>query len=491
MIKNRDYQFWHRVFYSFGILLIVSIWITIYTENYLFLIIPAAILFTYLSVNDFRFIYFLLICCLPLSIEHQFPSGFSTDIPSEPLMVCLMFLFFAYVLTKVDQLPKDFFFHTIIIFTIIHLIWAYLATIYSQNSFTSIKFSLAKTWYIITFVFVTGILIKNEKHFRTFFWCLFIPLLFTVVYTLIRHSRSDFSFETVNYQMLPFFRNHVSYAVMMGLVVPFNVLAISWYPRKSFKQRFLIFSLIIILIAVYFAYTRAIWIALAAAVIIIPIIKKGWLKYFLYTGFAAILIFVFYMGYHNNYLDYAPNYEQTIYHSDLDEHLKSTFEGKDVSSAERIYRWIAGSKMWMQHPLVGYGPGNFYNFYKEFTVTSFTTYVSDNPEKSSVHNYFLLILVEQGMTGLMIFTILLFVVLTRGQKIYLQTESKAEKNYVMALLVCIIILVINLMLNDLIEADKTGSIYFICIALLVNQDIENRNLLQRNYNDVMRKNALS
>jgi TRAP-type C4-dicarboxylate transport system permease large subunit len=100
-------------------------------------------------------------------------------------------------------------------------------------------------------------------------------------------------------------------------------------------------------------------------------------------------------------------------------------------------------------------------------------------------------LVEQGMTGLTIFTILLFVVLTRGQKIYLKTESKAEKNYVMALLVCIIILVINLMLNDLIEADKTGSIYFICIALLVNQDIENRNLLQRNYNDVMRKNALS
>lgn len=109
MIKNRDYQFWHRVFYSFGILLIVSIWITIYTENFLFLIIPAAILFTYLSVNDFRFIYFLLICCLPLSIEHQFQSGFSTDIPSEPLMVCLMFLFFAYVLTKADQLPKDFF----------------------------------------------------------------------------------------------------------------------------------------------------------------------------------------------------------------------------------------------------------------------------------------------------------------------------------------------------------------------------------------------
>jgi O-antigen ligase len=489
MIKNSDYQFWQRIFYFFGIILIASIWVAVYTGNVLVSMIPAAILFVYLSINNFKFIYFLLICCLPLSIEHQLPGGFSTDLPTEPLMVCLMFLFFAYVLTKGNQLPKDFFFHTIIIVTILHLIWTYLSTIYSQNSFTSIKFSLAKTWYIITFVFVTGILIKNVKQFHTFFWCLFIPLLFTVFYTLIRHSRYNFSFEAVNFQMLPFFRNHVNYAVMIGLVVPFNVLAISWYPRKSFRRRFLIFSLILILVAVYFAYTRAVWVALAAAAITIPIIKKGWLKYFLYAGFAAILTFFFYMGYHNHYLDFAPNYEVTIYHQELDEHLKSTFEGKDVSSAERIYRWIAGIKMWMQHPLIGYGPGNFYNFYKEFTVTSFATYVSDNPEKSSIHNYFLLILVEQGMVGLVIFTVLLFVILSQGQKIYLQTKSKAEKNYVMAILVCIIILVINLMLGDLIEADKTGSICFICIALLVNQDIENRNLLQGNYNDVGRKNA--
>jgi O-antigen ligase len=39
-------------------------------------------------------------------------------------------------------------------------------------------------------------------------------------------------------------------------------------------------------------------------------------------------------------------------------------------------------------------------------VKSFRTYVSDNPEKSTTHNYFLLQLAEQGIPGFLLFAIL-------------------------------------------------------------------------------------
>ena len=46
---------------------------------------------------------------------------------------------------------------------------------------------------------------------------------------------------------------------------------------------------------------------------------------------------------------------------------------------------------------------NFYPNYQARTVRSFTTYVSDNPERSGIHNYYLMTAVEQGIPGLLVY----------------------------------------------------------------------------------------
>jgi membrane protein CcdC involved in cytochrome C biogenesis len=85
-------------------------------------------------------------------------------------------------------------------------------------------------------------------------------------------------------------------------------------------------------------------------------------------------------------------------------------------------------------------------------------------------------LTEQGIVGLIIFVILTLVVLIKGQQIYHQTIQQEDKRYVMAVLLCLVIIYVNTFLSDLIETDKIGSFYFICIALLVNQDVRNKHL---------------
>lgn len=471
-------KFWLRLFYVFGGLMLICALLAIYTENYLLLLIPCGVLFLYLSINDFRAIYYLLLFLLPLSTEVALPGGFATDFPTEPLIAGLMILFIGAVAARPALLDKEVLKNPIIFLLLLHYCWILVATIYSADPLVSVKFAVAKTWYIITFVFVTGLIIKDVSAFKIAFWCILIPLLFTALYSLVRHSRYDFSFQTVNEQMIPFFRNHVNYACTLAQMMPFVVLAIGWYRKKSFTRRFLLFSFALLLVAIYFAYTRSAWLALLGACCMYFVIRSKLTSWLLAAGLAVMLGVLVYMSMQNHYLNYEPDFEHTIYHPELEDHLLSTFEGEDVSSAERVYRWIAGIRMWMDKPLIGYGPGNFYGFYKSFTVTSFKTYVSENPERSSVHNYFILLLTEQGVIGLLFFLALTIALLTQGQRIYHETIDKAERRYVMAVLLCLVIIYMNTMLSDLIETDKIGSFFFICIALLVNQDIRNRRLTQ-------------
>lgn len=471
---QRPEKFWQFIFYAFGALLLTILLVSVYTENYLLLLIPPALLFVYLSINDLRFIYLLLLFTIPLSVEVALPNGFATDFPTELLMGGLMILFIPYALTHAGAIDREFFRHPVIFLLAVHFAWILISSIYSSNEFVSFKFALAKTWYVVTFVFVTAMLIRGVNEFKQAFWCLLIPLIFTIIYTLIRHSKDGFQFLYVNTPMLPFYRNHVSYACTIAQMIPFTFLALSWHKRGTFKKGWLYLSLLLMVVAVYFSYTRSAWLALLAASAMIVVVRLRIMKWAVPLAFAGLIGFFIYMGYHDNYLYHAPDFETTVYHPELGEHLASTFEGKDVSSAERIYRWVAGVRMWTHEPWVGYGPGNFYNFYKSYTVNSFRTWVSENTERSSIHNYFLLVLVEQGIIGLLIFIALTIALLIYGERIYYQSGSREEKRYVLALLLCLTIIYVNTFLSDLLETDKIGSFFFICLALLVNQDVKNR-----------------
>ena len=138
---------------------------------------------------------------------------------------------------------------------------------------------------------------------------------------------------------------------------------------------------------------------------------------------------------------------------------------------ERVYRWVAAARMVHDRPYMGVGSGNFYNYYKQYTVTSFETYISDNDEHSTVHNYYLLMLAEQGWTGLAIFLLLTFAVFIYGEYIYFKMKSRENRRAVMILLLVMFSIIINLLLSDMLESDKVGPFFFMIIALLALLDL--------------------
>jgi O-antigen ligase len=151
---------------------------------------------------------------------------------------------------------------------------------------------------------------------------------------------------------------------------------------------------------------------------------------------------------------------------------------EDVSTMERVYRWVAGSQMIQERPWTGFGPSSFYTHYTKYTVRSFETYVSDNPEKSGIHSYYFMTLVEQGVIGLLIFLGLIFSVILGGERVYHQLNDEKTKRYIMAATLSTVVICALCLINDLIEADKIGPFFFLNASLIVIFDFKSRSKIR-------------
>lgn len=461
-----------------GLATILSVLFAFKTEAYYLAIIPFGLLVAFAAIVNFKLLYYILLASLPVSIEFTFSSSLGTDLPDEPLMVGLMLVTFVYLIRNPQALPKGFFMHTIMLALLVHVFWIFTAGITSVEPIISLKVFFSKIWYITSFAVLTVIVIKTEQDLKRAFWCIFIPLTVMIIVVIAKHAMMGFSFDEINKPMMPFFRNHVNYAAIVTIFLPFVWLARQWYPKGSFTSKLLGFSILLYLVAIYFSYTRTCYIAVMLILPFVFVLKKRLLKPALIVAVVLGTVVVSYLMHDNKYLDFAPDFQETIIHDEFGDHLSSTFEGKDVSSMERVYRWVAIMQMYEDRPVFGFGPGNFYPYYMKYTVTSFETYVSDNPERSTAHNYFLLLLAEQGIVGVLIFILLTIIIFAYGDTVYHRMKNENDKRVVMVLLVVLAMVYMNLMLSDLLESDKVGPFYFIALGLLVAYDIRNKQLLE-------------
>ena len=457
-----------------GLLIISSLLLAVLTEEYLLAGLPLFALLIYVTVVDFRVIFFLLLASIPISTEYYLPGGLGTNLPTEPLMVGLMVVFLFWSIHKVKELNFRALLHPLSLLLILHIAWIYLTTITSDLLWVSVKYALSKTWYVCAFFFFSLLIFRRSKDFQKAFWYIFIPLFITIIITLTRHAAIGFSFEMVHTVFHPFHRNHVSYSALLSLFFPILIVAIGWYAPFSGRWWLLILAVPIFLLGIYFAYTRAGYVALLIAAGAYVVIRMRLMKIAVLGSLVVVVLGVAYLINDNKYLDYAPNFDRTISHTEFNNLLEATYKGEDISTMERVYRWVAGFNMIADKPVLGAGPGNFIYFYKPYTVTSFQTYVSKNEDQSGIHSYYLMTAVEQGIVGLIIFLLLCAAQLIIGERVYHQTEDPLLRSIVIAALLCIVVIDAFQIINDMLETDKMGPFFFISTALLIKIDLINQ-----------------
>ncbi len=439
-------------------------------EEQLLLLFPFIMLAFCFFISNIRILYFALLFFIPLSTEFSVTASLSTDLPDEPMMLLLSAALISIMLLQPSIFPGQLKKSSLFLLVILQLSWMLVSVFFSYETFLSIKYILAKSWFLIAFVFGGLVFLKTKDDFILASKLLIAAMMIPVVISLIKHASFGFSFESINLTLTPFFRNHVNYAALLVCLLP---ILFVWYHFSTGRARLIVvICIVVFLTALFFAYSRGAWLCLISGLITWVAIRKKFLLSLLFASAITIMIGLFWLIQNDNYLKFAPDFNTTTQHTNIGEHLEATYTLKDMSTMERFYRWIAGLRMVNEELLKGYGPNTFSLHYKEYTVAAFKTWVSSNEEKSSVHNYFLLVAIEQGIPGLLLLCLLLFSMFSIAIKGYHKLKEHFDKALAMLCgVVLSMILTLNL-LSDLIETDKIGSLFFIVLAVLIHLQVK-------------------
>jgi len=422
------------------------------------------------------FFFYLLFFLLPFSTEYEFDNGLATDLPSEPLMVMIMGIAVFLFASDRKMRSRPFWQHPIAVILCIHFSWIIIAALFTSIPLVSLKFILAKTWYIIVFFIMGGILINRIENFYRLINTITAGFIIVIAIITIHHATIGFSFEFVNDTLKPFFRNHVSYGVMLVVYLPLVWVVFQRQEYGRLARLFFGVALALIITGIFLSYCRAAILSFLFIPAIYAIFKWRFLKPIIALFILCVGFLISYLLWDNHYLEFQPDYVHTISHKNLEDHLQATYERTDMSIAERMYRWVAAGNMISEHPYFGFGPGTYISFYRIHSSRLFETYVSysDN-DLSTSHNYFLLLASEQGIMAVMIFASLCIVFLLYSENIYHRLSNIHHKRWAMAVIISQCLFFINICMADLVEVDKTGSVFFLNLAMMINLDIISKN----------------
>lgn len=451
----------HSAWWIFSTVFLLVVIAAAYLQLFYLLALPPALLLVYYLIQHPSLLFYVLIATIPWSIEYNFSNGLGTDLPDEPLMLLCAFTVVSALVYNRKKLEGRL--HPILFVLLLYLAWMAITVYTSTDRILSLKYMLAKGWYVLAFVGAPLLFLKDRKALVKAAIVLVVSMMASTLLVVVKHARSGFSFESANLAAVPFFRNHVNYAALLVFTVP---LQIAFLQHKKYRKPAL-YALAFTVTALYLSYSRGAWLALVVGLAAYWLIRKKLMATaFIFTVLLSLAA-VFWLKKDDNYLAFAHDFNTTIYHADFGEHLAATYQFRDASTAERFYRWIGGVRMIPDRWKTGFGPSTFYSNYKSYTVPAFKTWISRNEERSTVHNYFLLQAIELGLPGLILFLALLFFLFLYAQRTYHRSADSFTRTAAITIASILAMICTVNVLSDLIEADKVGSIFFVCIAVLV------------------------
>lgn len=449
-----------------------------WTGNYILLAAPFAFLYFVLMGVNWKTAYWIFLFTIPASIQINFAGDtMSITLPDQPIMWLFLLLFIIVWAKNPMIMPQWWWRDKLVFIVVLQFIWTIISVIFSKMVFFSAKFLLAKSWLMVCYFIFPVFIFQDKKDYIRAFKILVVPMLMTVIVILIHHAMLGFRFDKVQKSMSGLYYNHVDYSAVISMFFPLLLIA---YPftkgRSAVTRGALIVTILLFIAGIGFSYARAAVIAVVFALAVGAAIRLRFVNVIMPFIYGLLVLLFVYMIPNNKYLDFRPDYNNTYMHKDFTDHLISTFRGKDMSSMERVYRWIAAIRMSKDEPWTGVGPRAFYYYYKPYAVSSFQTYVSRNNEHSTTHNYYLYMLVEQGYPAMILYALLIPMIFAKAQKVYHRFKDKFWRAVTIGLAMCIASGFINNFFSELIETHKVGALFYIPVALLIILDKKSKDL---------------
>lgn len=459
--------------YAVSIAFIILNGYLIVQDKYYALLTPILLIFLFLYIFSLDKLILLITFLTPLAINYKDPDlGVGITLPTEPLMLGVLVVFILKVFYD-GGFNKRIVYHPASIFIILNLIWIGITTFTSEIPMVSIKFLVARLWFVIPFYFIGILMFKDIKNIKRFNWFYVIPLLLIIFYTLVNHAGYGFDKPHSNMVMKPFYNDHTAYGAVISMFIPFFV---GFSLNRSYTNSVRLASfivLVVLLIGVIFSYSRAAWISLTFAFMVYWLIAlKIKFRYILAT--IVILGGLFYV-FSFQLIDKLEKNKQDS-STDFVEHIQSMSNiSSDASNLERINRWNCAIRLFNERPFWGWGPGTYQFVYAPFQRSKEKTIISTNAgDMGNAHSEYLGPLSESGVLGITTIIAVVIVVVVIGLRVHKYGESKEVRNIALYILLGLMTYFAHGVLNNFLDTDKASVPFWGFIGILVSLDLYHR-----------------
>lgn len=449
-----------------------------YKEIYFLNLLPLVVFIIYLALSRIDIVYFIVVASTPLSIQLlEFVPSLPIDfaIPTEPLLFG-MTIILVYRAVQLGVFNRSIFNHPVSYAIFASLFWIFLTSITSTMPLVSFKFLLARIWFVTVYYFLAILVFRETKNIRIFILCYALPMLLVIFYAISRHmSYGLFDKQAAHIVMNPFYRDHTSYGAVLAMLF-FAIGGLALNKKRNLLMQLMVWGTwIIITIALVLSYTRAAWISVILSIgVLLMVILKVRLRYVLILALGGVV----YLTSQRVEIIHKMQKNRQASSATLTEHVKSISNiTTDESNLERLNRWNAAFKMFVERPVFGWGPGTYMFNYAPFQMSYDKTSIStDFGDMGNAHSEYIGPLVERGVPGTLLFLLTCVLTLVTGFRVYHKITDKRLKQIVLSLLLGYITYLVHGTLNNFLDTDKASALFWGFTAVFVSLDLSLKKL---------------
>jgi O-antigen ligase len=443
---------------------------------YAFNILPLAIIIVYWAIFDIEKVVYIMVFSTPFAITLKnlnLTEGVDLSLPTEPLMAGLMLI---YLLNELmfKITPRKILKHPITIIILIQLGWMFITTLSSESFIVSIKYLVARMWFVFSCYFIATQLLKNKRTVVPFILAYAIPLAIVCIITIYQHAAFNFDDKIADWIVSPFYNDHTAYGAVLAMYIPVMLALIIQTNYRKWVRIVAISLLVVFCFAIILSFARAGWLSLIAATGILTtlLLKIKFRNLLITTVTLTILFFSFqeeiFIALGRNNTDSEGNFSDNI--------ASMTNISTDASNLERINRWSCALRMFKDKPFLGWGPGTYQFFYAPYQKSSERTIISTNfGDNGNAHSEYLGPLSEQGFIGLGIVLTLLFSTLFLGYRLCYSVKDRNLKIITFGVFLGLFTYFVHGFLNNFLDTDKASVPFWGFLAILVCIDVYHQN----------------
>lgn len=435
-------------------------------------LLPVALIIAWAMVAAVDKLLLFIAFATPLSInlEQLDLGGIGISLPTEPIMVALTVLFLVKLGLERNVVDRHVWRHPITLVILAQLAWMALCILPSSMPMVSVKYVLARTWFVVTMYFMVSRLFADTRNVHRFVWAYISGLAIVVVYTLVHHAQYGFEHDPAHWVMTPFFKDHTSYGAILAFFLPFSLSAVTFptYSRSGRAVAFLFF--VLLAVGLIFSYTRAAWLSLIGAFGVFLVMRfrvPYWVIAVLAIGAGGVYVV------EKEQITIAMERNRDESSDDLGQHVKSISNiSSDASNLERINRWNSALRMFKEQPVFGWGPGTYMFQYAPFQAAEDRTIISTNfGAGGNAHSEYLGPLAEQGLPGMLLMVLLVGLSLHKAIALYARIPAGADRRLLVAMVLGLVTYYLHGALNNFLDLDKASVPFWAFTVLIVLLDI--------------------